>query len=74
MKHELISPGPVQTMVRTLMKMGMSCEMTDASGKTALDVATLHAKGSASDPLVTYMTRTARVQAMQLQGSISRRG
>jgi hypothetical protein len=60
-------------MVRTLMKMGMSCEIPDASGRTALDIATLHAKGSASDPLVVYMTRTARVQAMQLQQSRSRR-
>ena len=50
------------------MKMGMTVGKRDASGKTALDVATQRAKGNANDPLVAYMTRTARVQALQLEG------
>ena len=64
----------VQGVVRTLMKLGMRANVTDASGKTALDVATRRAKDPAHDPLVLYMSRTHRVQALQSQGRQRRRG
>lgn len=65
--------GGVQGVVRTLMKFGMRADVTDASGKTALDVAVQRAKGYAQDPLVVYMTRTSRVQRLQSQGLQRRR-
>jgi hypothetical protein len=63
----------VQAVVRTLMKFGMRADVTDSSGKTALDVAVQRAKSHAQDPLVMYMTRTARIQNMQIQGLQRRR-
>jgi hypothetical protein len=50
------------------MKFGMRADLKDASGKTALDVAIQRAKGQDHDPLVVYMTRTSRMQALQSQG------
>jgi hypothetical protein len=63
----------MQGVVRTLMKFGMRADVTDSSGKTALDVAVQRAKGHAQDALVVYMTRTARIQNMQIQGLQRRR-
>ena len=63
----------VQTMVRTLMKLGLRADVPDASGRTALDVARRRAHDPAHDPLLQFMARTQRVQALQSQGRQRRR-
>lgn len=55
---------PVQPIVKTLMKLGVNPDNQDSSGRTALDIAKARSSGS-QDQLVAFMTRTARVRAMQ---------
>ena len=70
---ELQPSAGMQGVVRTLMKFGMEVNRCDASGKSALDVARQRAKGNENDPLVSYMTRAIRLQALQKQGRQRRR-
>ena len=71
--ESLTSALAMQGVVRTLMKFGMEVNRRDASGKSALDVATQRAKGNENDPLVVFMTRAIRLQALQKQGRQRRR-
>lgn len=54
----------VQPIVKTLMKLGVTPDQQDGSGRTALDIAKARATGP-QDPLVAFMTRTARIHALQ---------
>jgi hypothetical protein len=63
----------MQAIVKTLMKLGVSPEQRDASGRTALDAARRRANGFQQDPLLMFMTRAARTQALQQHRMNSRR-
>lgn len=54
----------MQPIVKTLMKLGVSPDHQDSSGRTALDIAKARA-ANPQDPLVAFMTRTARMHALQ---------
>eukprot|EP00892_Ulva_mutabilis_P002725 jgi/Ulvmu1/12453/UM009_0105.1 len=58
------SKANTMSIVKTLMKLGVNPDAQDSSGRTALDIAKARASGG-QDQLVAFMTRTARVHAMQ---------